>query len=40
MRSMMTPENINAAMNLMGGGNSALGGGGGLGAMGGSPGSF
>ncbi len=38
MRNMMTPENIQAAMNLMGGSNPSLGGG--LGAMGGAPGTF
>lgn len=41
MRNMMTPENINAAMNLMGpGGMGSMGGMGGMGAMGGAPGSF
>jgi hypothetical protein len=42
MRTMMTPENINAAMNLMGpgGAGAGLGGLGGMGAMGGMPGSF
>lgn len=37
MRSMMTPENMNAAMSMMGPGGGL---GGGLGSMGGMPGSF
>ena len=44
IRNMMTPENIQAAMNMMGGpggmGAGGLGGMGGMGAMGGLPGSF
>lgn len=36
MRNMMTPENIQAAMNMMQGSNGM----GGLGAMGGAPGTF
>ena len=41
MRSMMTPENINAAMSLMGpGGAGGMGGFGGMGPMGGMPCSF
>lgn len=43
MRSMMTPENINAAMSMMGGmgGMGAMGGGmGGMGGLGGQPSAF
>lgn len=45
MRSMMTPENLNAAMSMMGGsggmgGMGGMGAMGGLGALGGQPGSF
>ena len=39
MRMMMSPENMNAAMSMMGGAG-GMGGMGGLGAMGGQPGSF
>lgn len=42
IRSMMTPENLQAAMSMMGGagGMGGFGGMGGMGAMGGQPGSF
>ena len=39
MRAIMTPENINAAMGMMGP-NGGMGGPGGMGAMGGQPGSM
>jgi hypothetical protein len=41
LRSMMSPENLNAAMAMMGpGGMGGMGGMSGMGAMGGQPGSF
>lgn len=40
MRGMMTPENINAAMSMMGGQGGLGAGMSGLGSMGGMPGSF